>query len=233
MEACLRETGLLCKALEIIVHRYSAQMPAEFVREYKIPFIAPCALYPEALFELLLLLVLENPHDKGGGCYFSALAVLGAGKLKLSGFVAVLYELLVYEHSTSLEIYAIPCQAENFTLAHTREQCHKIQIFKFMPADDLQKGFYLLFIQRLYIALFGSRQFAGVSRIKFDIAEFYCLLECFVRHSMQVLYCFRRKRFISPLGGVIHSLNLMRRQGLQLDSTESGLIMYNKLRKFR
>lgn len=158
MEARLRETSLLCKAFEIVVHRHGAQMSAEFVREYKIPVIAPCTLCPEVLFELLLLLIFENPHDKRSGCYFSALAVLGAGKLKLSGFVAVLYELLVYEHSTGLEIYAIPCQAEHFALSHTREQCDKIQIFKFMPADDLQKGFYLLLIQRLYVALFGSWQ---------------------------------------------------------------------------
>ena len=174
-------------------------------------------------FLLVLLRTEQGKHTLRDG-QDAPLSVLRCGKIILSSLLLLLPRLLANGNRSIRKINAIPSQAEQFTLPHTRKEGNFIKQFMRMPVDRSKECSCGIIIENRHLFPDDLRKAACVSRILTNIPIRNRLLKRFMQNSVDVLDCLRRERlrilFAWTQQIVVERLDLLRLQRTQLDCAE-------------
>ena len=174
-------------------------------------------------FLLVLLRTEQGKHTLRDG-QDAPLSVFRRGKIILSSLLLLLPRLLANGNRSIRKINAIPSQAEQFTLPHTRKEGNFIKQFMRMPVDCSKECSCGIIIKNRHLFPDDLRKAACVSRILTNIPIRNRLLKRFMQNSVDVLDCLRRERlcilFAWTQQIVVERMDLLRLQRTQLDCAE-------------
>ena len=131
-----RQSKLGHHTLEAIIYGAVGEIASGLIGEDQVvvyPFL-PCVHHHDALPLLLLTKQLNNSRRKDND---ADLAVLRGGEVILSTLLSIPDQLTAHNETPTIKVDAIPGQAENFTLAHSRKESNLIQIFMRVTNDGL------------------------------------------------------------------------------------------------
>ena len=218
------EVGPLGDLLEMLDHRTADEIFSGGIGEHQVELVFPDTT-GEGLFPLLpLLLITEGIHNDGSREDGAVFAALGC----FQEVVAVrTLELLLDCHAPGLEIHAVPAQAQQLPLSHSREHGHDEEVAVIVFLGLLQELRDLVRLQGLDLRLDHLRQLAGIGRIGSDVIVCDGLLEGAVEDAVDVF---------DGLGGqpgsgqgIVKLLDGVGVQSFQLGGTQGRLQMLLRL----